>query len=638
MPTMTIRTSFHKPLFLLIYLFTFCCFCLGQTARITSIKKAIANAKDANEKLSAVFSLCEETESLNVDTLQQYALLAKQLAAAQKNSSNILVADYYLANSFYQKALVDSAEKIIADNETVFTKTPHPSAYIKFNLLKGRCLMRKKDYKQALSIYYGLLSETEQAKDSLNEAICLGAIGSVKDRMGDKRDALNQFLQAIKFSVNPQYRKKTAYLFTNAAVMYNMLDRTDSSESYIRTSLQYARTNENLTDLANGLGFYAGYLMDNKKYPEAEASLKEAIEVRKKIGNLPDIVTDMGVLAMYYYNVNQPKKGIDVSLKAIDMAKEHLAAKLPFLYDALAWNYSKAKDYKRYSETLEKIVALKDSLYQNNSAEAMADLQTKYEVQKKENTIIHQQFDLVKKDYFIYSSILLFLLASLSAWLVFKAYKKRQKQKATKAVAEAEETERKRIAADLHDNLGAYAASIASNLNRISSMEKDTIDISALQELHNNSNAIVAELSDTIWALKKEALPLTAVSDRIKVFIHRIESSYPSVSIDVQENVETDHLLTPSQGFHLFQTLQESINNALKHSGCSRVTVSIKGHPNQWEVKISDNGRGMTAASANSGGGNGLFNMKNRAKEAGWEIEWLPNEPHGTSVIIHPTV
>jgi hypothetical protein len=44
----------------------------------------------------------------------------------------------------------------------------------------------------------------------------------------------------------------------------------------------------------------------------------------------------------------------------------------------------------------------------------------------------------------------------------------------------------------------------------------DSNEAAALQEVRLNSNAIVSDLSDTIWALKKESLPLTAVSDRLK--------------------------------------------------------------------------------------------------------------------------
>jgi signal transduction histidine kinase len=190
-------------------------------------------------------------------------------------------------------------------------------------------------------------------------------------------------------------------------------------------------------------------------------------------------------------------------------------------------------------------------------------MQTKYELQKKENLIIRQTLDINRKNYLFYGLLLLSFFAGVVAWLIFNGYRRKQKIKlgqmqeeekllSTLAIIKAEEAERKRIAADLHDNLGAYAASIASNIEHITISLADTGNSVAMQELRNNSQAIVSQLSDTIWVLKKNALSLTAISDRLKVFIQRIQPSYPAVTIDVIEKIETDHLLPPSQAFHLY--------------------------------------------------------------------------------------
>ena len=212
-----------------------------------------------------------------------------------------------------------------------------------------------------------------------------------------------------------------------------------------------------------------------------------------------------------------------------------------------------------------------------------------------------------------------------------------EKRKSEKAVAEAEEFERKRIAADLHDSLGAYAASIASNIDHLQLSEKHPGDVITLRELRKNSLAIVSQLSDTIWALKKDALSLTAISDRIKVFIQKIQTSYPDITIDVLEDINADHLLSPSQAFHLFQIVKEAISNALRHSSCSYLTVTIKGDK-KWKINVSDDGKGISHKVTITEGGNGLINMRTRAEESGWHIEWRSNEPQGTQVVIEPTI
>jgi signal transduction histidine kinase len=336
------------------------------------------------------------------------------------------------------------------------------------------------------------------------------------------------------------------------------------------------------------------------------------------------------------------------------MAKKfRLDSKLPILYDALGQNYKAANHLEKYGETLVQLIALKDSVYEKNSAEALAELQTRYNLQKIQNTIIQQQLDITKKDYAItkknyllYGLLILAFLALIVAYNIFKSYRRKQKMRmqlmrqeekniAALAVIEAEENERKRIAADLHDNLGAYAASIASNIDHIKILPGDKGNITAMQELRNNSQSIVSQLNDTIWVLKKDSLSLTAISDRLKSFIQRVQSSYPDIKMDVFENITTDHLLPPSQAFHLFRILQEAVNNAVRHSGGKQIIVTIEGN-HSWKITVSDNGKGLPRA-ISAKEGNGLLNMKRRSKEAGWLIEWQPNDPVGTRLSIAPT-
>ncbi|MEP6700204.1 MAG: ATP-binding protein, partial [Bacteroidota bacterium] len=196
----------------------------------------------------------------------------------------------------------------------------------------------------------------------------------------------------------------------------------------------------------------------------------------------------------------------------------------------------------------------------------------------------------------------------------------------------AEENERKRIAADLHDNLGAYAAAIASNVSHIQQAGNNE---AALNELNINAQSIVSQLNDTIWVLKKDNLSLTAISDRIKTFIQRIRFSYPDINIDVTEHINTDMLLPPGQAFNLYQIIKEAISNAVKHSLSKNVRVYFESEK-EWKVFISDDGTGISEPDKLQANGNGLSNMRKRTKESGWQIDWLENKPQGTQVLITP--
>ena len=204
--------------------------------------------------------------------------------------------------------------------------------------------------------------------------------------------------------------------------------------------------------------------------------------------------------------------------------------------------------------------------------------------------------------------------------------------KAEEAVREAEENERKRIAADLHDNLGSYAASLVSNIQHL---ENTSLNASTLSELKGNSQAMISLLNDTIWALKKDKLSFTAISDRVKLLLQRLGRSYPEVQMEVVEEINDDVLLQPGQAYQLFSIIHEAVNNALKHSGGNRIQVVFKSvaHKN-LRVIVADNGTGRLENLLEKEHGNGLYNMRHRAGIMKWNLEWKQNNNSGILVEI----
>jgi signal transduction histidine kinase len=207
-----------------------------------------------------------------------------------------------------------------------------------------------------------------------------------------------------------------------------------------------------------------------------------------------------------------------------------------------------------------------------------------------------------------------------------------QKVLSEAAVLTAEEKERKRIAADLHDNLGAYAAAISSSIKYLKDGVNNRQEVIA--QLDENAGGIVSHLNDTIWVLKNEKLHFTNLADRFKLWLQRLLINYPQIKYHFTEEITNDIEFTPNRILHLFSMLKESVNNAIKHSNCSDLWIHFYCGE-QWRIETEDNGTGFTLDQTIPG--NGIENMKQRATECGWNIAWKQNDPQGTRLIISDT-
>lgn len=618
----------------------------AQTLLIDSLEKAIYRAGSEEQKLIAIIALCDEYKSLHRDTLDHYAYIAYDLG--QRNSKLKDQATLALAYDYIRWGWLDSVVVIVDPliKESQLKDPAGRDVYFKASRLKAMDYATHGRFQESLALLYQIVSLAETYKDTLTLAENFNSLASIALARGLPAEASKWLTRAKDLSAH--HKEITAAIDVNMGEAFRQTGKMDSADQYIAKGIALFRETGVLSNLALALQRQSNILIEAGKLDQAETALKEMTTIRKQLGD-GDMIQDENLsLINFYIQTGQVRKAITFCKKLLqsgdlnpaDTTKggntyaNSINIRLGY-YEALARCYKITGETDLYRQTLENIIAAKDSSYQSNSAKAIAELQTKYEVQRKENTIIQQQLDITRKNNRFNILVGVAIFVAVISILLFTGYRKRERLKLSaileKKELEAEENERKRIAADLHDNLGAHAASIVSNLDLIEVNHPGLTASSAMSELRNNSLTIVSQLNDTIWALKKDGLTLTSLSDRIKIFIHRIRPSYPAISIGVTEQIEHDAMLSPTHALHLFRIVQEAINNALRHSKAQEVIVGIHSSNDHWEISISDDGTGLKQDAT---AGNGLYNMKERAERSGWNIHWLQQNPTGTMVKI----
>lgn len=618
-----------------------------QTTVINELKHVISKSPSPEEKLQAMLDLCDQGYSLHSDTLMFYAKSAKKMAAATHNLHDEVKAMYYEAFAFTNKGLIDSSLNL-ANQCLQMLPGKIDDPLLQANLLnqKGRCYMRKNQYKEAIDMAYQVIDKAEKGGDLLLQIKGKTLIGWAYLEMGQTSNALNWHLKALNTTSDTLLLKTYGILFANLALNYKGLGKMDSSFYYINKAINYSRENENLFALSNSLAIQAQLYVTSGKGRLAEAPLQEVVTIRKLIGDPFYIVSDMAQLGLYYARNNQPEKGVAICQEGIIIATKYkLDTKLFFLYNTLAENYRAMGNTGKYAEVLQQIISLKDSVYQKNSAEAIAELQTKYELQKKETTIIQQQYDLAKKNFFIYAIAGLLAVTLLFGYFFFRNRKKtqylklqamemEQKKKTTQAVMQAEEDERKRIAGDLHDSVAQKMVVAKINLEALGSQLTELDE--SKQKIYNNISSLLEESTTEVRSLSHSMMPqsfaLSGLANTIKIFLEKI----PATQLEVHFSGEGDFTNIPeNKALMIYRILQECVQNVLKHANATKLDVSVISEYSEIDMIIEDDGVGFSTENPGTGESNGIKNIRSRIQYLNGKYEIDSSPGNGTIIAFY---
>jgi two-component system, NarL family, sensor kinase len=611
-----------------------CCFlcpqfAFSQTQRIDSLKKQLLLKKTPLQKVETLFELCNQSYSMHSDSFLFCINEAKKTIQSLNRANLLVQLKYYEALYLTRQSKYDVAFEIIESQLPLVNKKEYATLRNKFLLARTRLLIITNKQKEAIQESINLLQEAEKDGDIRMQIIVPIQIGWAYMELGQNEEALNWFHRAKeKYEKRGSVEKSFAACYSNIAAIYCDLLRIDSAEFYVIKAIEVSKREQHLAALANCYYIYSDICLAKNNNAKAEDLLQQGLQIRKQIGDVFYIVSDLSQLGIFYANNKQTEKGIAVIEEGIALAqKNNLFAKLPFLYNALAQNYKAANDYKNYAITLNKVIELKDSLYQRNKAEALQEIQIKYDVQKKETLIAQQKLGLFQRNLLLYGVGIIVLLLSIFFAYQFKKYKQNQKiiaeQKKIQndlAVKDAEEKERKRIAAELHDNLGVQANAILHNSTMLNLHEKNNKALIA--DLQETAKEMLLNLRETLWAMKTTDVPARDLWLRIINFMKQMGRHYTSINFIIEGEVPNPLIIASSQALQIVLIIQESVNNSVKHANANTIAIKSIIEDKGWKIILADDGKGFEIEEAkNKIDSYGLANMLQRAKEGGFEYD-----------------
>ncbi|MBK7691254.1 MAG: sensor histidine kinase [Bacteroidetes bacterium] len=659
---------------------------MAQQKKIDSLFRIINSQQADTHNTRAYILLSEAYRDFNVDSAEIFAQKGIDLAKTRKQ----VKMEAYAHNAMgYVKYYKGDYQASIAAFQNYYEAAKRNNDKIAMGFARnneGNVYIELGDYLNAIDKYNQALELRKEADDSMGIAMSYNNMGYIYKDLGDYEKAISNFLFALRVyeKMNNKMAVGTTYNYIGS-VYWRKKDYALAHQN-IDKALQLHGENRDNGNIAICLHTKGAVYGDEKKYDSAVLYFQKARPLYEKnndVRQLGLISADIGEIferkgihdsAIVYFKAGiqynnsignkRSQASLYTGLANSLLHKNQLAACKQYLDSSfqIIEGTNKKEDFKNYYKVLsdyykasgdagnalkclDMYSIYKDSLLNAENQKAIADMQTKYDVEKKDQQIKLQQSELLRRNILLIGLAALSLLLLLLGISYYNRMKLKQQTRlqeeimkqqdfATKAVIEAEENERKRIGSDLHDGVGQLMSAAKMNLSAI----EDRVSFQSEQDkqAYEKSIALVDEGCREVRAVSHTIMPnallRAGLSNAVKEFIEKLDNRTLKINLHsaglnerLDSNVETV----------LYRIIQECVNNVIKHSKANALDISLIKDADGISATIEDNGKGFHVVEKQKGDGIGLKNIQTRVTylKGSLDIDSAPGR--GTLIAIH---
>lgn len=521
----------------------------------------------------------------------------------------------------------------------------------------------KGDYEKSLRDYLRILKIYEAKQDAYSQATTLNSVGIVYKNLKKYSAAFDSYNRALAILDTLNAPLDKADCLSNLGSLHAEQDEYEKALDYFQKALDIDTESGNEWGVVYQLKNIGSTLVSLEKYDQALVYNKRAVASSQRLGQQKEIAMALNGLGGNYTFLGRYDEAIYQFHKSLHIS-ESIGAKpeIRDTYDMMSHAYAMKEDYPNAYKYHRLYAAVKDSLLNEVNARQINELQARYDAEKRENEIemltaarelqearLLQERNLRKA--FMTGGILLALLAILIVVIYRQKLKakelierknaeinrqkllemeKNQKLYALDAMISGQEVERKRIAQDLHDGLGALLSTVQNHFTSIRA------EIEKLHKLdvYTKANELLDEACAEVRKIAHNMMPGTLVKLGLAPALKDLCENLSAASgIQIQFHAfGMEDRLDDATEITIYRLAQESLNNVIKHSHATEALVQLANDNGHLNLTIEDNGAGFKVAEATGKKGMGLRNLESRVKYLNG-ILTIHSEPgKGTSI------
>jgi len=670
----------------------------SQDYIVDSLQSLIAKAPPDTLKVRLLNELARHYLQHQIDSAQVYNQKAIQVYQDFENTVLFINLMKTSGDIQYEKANYEDAlntyKKLLVLQSSVNDISGFPKTYKDI----GTCYFFMDNLDSAHIFFRHALSIHEKSGNLEGLSEAYNNIGIVLMYQGNYPQAIKNLLETVKIDEKLGNEKNQAKGFNNIGLLYGDLEEFDKAVEYYRKSLEIRRRLNDKKGLYSCLNNLGITYKNQKKYNKALDCYYEAVEIGKKLGYQKGVAlthSNIGLalagkgdyekaleyhkralhdelmmhdstrIASDYINIadvqrkmGNPGSALENLLKGIRIMEEAKYMKdLLDGYRILVETYTDLGEYKKALEFHLIYSNLNDSIFNLEKSIQIADIETRYETEKKEKEILIlkektarqekekalAELTLANRKRWIYGLILsIFTLGFLAMYILQRSKRIekargdaaiiRERELGLKAVIDGQEEERKRIAKDLHDGIGQQLSGLkmawqALRNKLAKQIPEEIVGFNKLTRILDETAGDVRTISHQMMPRVLNEMGLVpALEDMLQKCLEsgKIQYSFEHFGLEVRfrENVEIS----------LYRITQELVNNIIKHSGATQVSIQLFRNKQKLVLIIEDNGVGFDVREKSDG--IGLMNIKSRLNTIDGEVNYEPSPGSGTVATI----
>ncbi|MBV6443474.1 MAG: hypothetical protein DYG98_00650 [Haliscomenobacteraceae bacterium CHB4] len=635
--------------FMALFVSLFCVSGLAQS-KIDSFERALP-AATGNKRAELLYQLSWEYRFSDKEKALRYGEEGLQLGKSLKDTAAIASSLNSLSETYLNFGDYDLAEKITRE------ELPYARALLPLskNLLGALTRLGTIHYRRGKldsALVYQLEVQREAEKIKKPEIIGVATLN-----LGLTYMDLKRFDEALQYYNAALQAFQTIHFSAGIGACYVNIAETLRSQKKYEAALEAALKGETVLRQSGNklhLGYLYGIMADvytalkntPKRLEYAQKALSLAEENKDEL-SVSQNQAKLGRIFLEKGDLDKAKTYFDASLQLAEKTqhKSMLLENYTLLRD---WHLLRG-EFEQANLFDEKYRSGMDSVFNVQMAEKVADSRTKYETEKKEAEIARQKLELLNQRLWIFG-----LFGGLTALVVlglFFYYRARQHQKAElaaavireqrlglNAVIEAQESERKRIAKDLHDGIAQELVALKLGFDalgrRIGKVAPE--ETARFVELNAQLDTSCTEVRNIAHVMMPPTLEQHGLAPSLELLL-RNTAQPAGLQVRFDSRDLPDQLDEKTQ-IGLYRILQELLNNVVKHARATKVLIEVYLAGNQLIMRVEDDGQGFDFETARQKGTMGVLNILSRVSTLGGEFYSERAMPQGTVSVVRVPV